>query len=245
MTTSWFASWFDSVYYHQLYQHRNDEEAQFFMSNLIKHLNIPKQKRVLDLACGKGRHSIYLASKGLDVVGVDLSPESITHAKQFEQEHLSFEVHDMRKSLDEFGKFDYIFNLFTSFGYFDSLEEHQQTINQIALGLKNAESRLVIDFFNAHKVIQKLVLKEEKIVADIIFDLQRYVENDYIIKNIRFEDKGELFHFQERVRALSLSDFENLLKTAGLEIEQTFGNFALEPFDLENSDRLILIAKLC
>ncbi|MCP4442214.1 MAG: class I SAM-dependent methyltransferase [Aureispira sp.] len=244
-TTSWFASWFDSPYYHQLYQHRNDEEAQFFMSNLIQHLAVSNEGRVLDLACGKGRHSIYLASKGLDVVGVDLSPESIAHAQQFGHERLSFGVHDMRESLEAYGQFDYIFNLFTSFGYFDTLEEHQETINQMAKGLKGNESRLVIDFFNAHKVIQKLVLKEEKTVGDIDFDLQRYVENGYIVKNIRFEDKGELYHFQERVRALSLEDFEGFLKGAGLEIEQTFGDFALNPFDLEESDRLILIAKPC
>ncbi len=48
---------------------------------------------MLDLACGKGRHSITLNKLGFDVLGIDLSEESITYAKQFENEYLKFEKH--------------------------------------------------------------------------------------------------------------------------------------------------------
>lgn len=242
--STWFATWFDSSYYHLLYQHRDDSEAQFFMDNLVQHLKVPERASILDLACGKGRHSIYLANKGFDVVGVDLSPESIEHARQFEHEHLHFDTHDMRAPL-AVGPFDYIFNLFTSFGYFPTEEEHIQTLREMKKGLKSTDSMLVIDFFNAHKVIQKLVLTEEKTLSEITFKINRRVENGYILKDIRFEDKGKAFHFQEKVRAFTLEDFKGFFKQVGLELLETFGGFDLSNYDPKQSDRLILIAKPC
>ncbi|BDS12692.1 class I SAM-dependent methyltransferase [Aureispira anguillae] len=242
--STWFATWFDSSYYHLLYQHRDDTEAHFFMDNLVQHLQVPEQAKILDLACGKGRHSIYLADKNFDVVGVDLSPESIEYARQFEHKHLHFDTHDMRQPLSV-GPFDYIFNLFTSFGYFPSEEEHLQTLQAMKNGLKSPNSTLVIDFFNAHKVIQNLVLSEEKTLSGISFKINRRVENGYILKDIRFEDQGNQFDFQERVRAFTLADFKRLFEQVGLKLVQTFGSFDLKPYDPIHSDRLILIAKPC
>lgn len=242
--STWFATWFDSSYYHLLYQHRNDAEAQFFMDNLVEHLQVPSQAKILDLACGKGRHSIYLANKGFDVVGVDLSPESIEYARQFEHERLHFDTHDMRQPIQK-GPFDYIFNLFTSFGYFSTEEEHIQTLLAMKQGLKSEDSLLVIDFFNAPKVIQELVLAEQKTISDLTFHLNRRVENGYILKDIRFEDKGEQFHFQESVRAFTLADFQKMFEQVGLELVQTFGDFKLSPYNSALSNRLILIAKPC
>ena len=103
---NWYTSWFDSPFYHILYKDRDDIEAQHFMDNLSNYLNIPEHGEILDLACGKGRHSIYLNSLGYNVTGVDLSKNSIDYAKQFENETLQFEVHDMcepyKKQLDAF-----------------------------------------------------------------------------------------------------------------------------------------------
>jgi len=238
--SNWFATWFDSHYYHILYQHRDDAEAEFFMDNLVDHLQIPANADVLDLACGKGRHAIYLSKKDLNVTGVDLSAESIKHAKQFEHDKLHFQTHDMRQAIS-FGPFDAIFNLFTSFGYFDSDEMHLQTLQQMQAALKDKDSPLVIDFFNAHKVIQKLVLQEEKEVQGILFRLERKVENGYIVKDIRFEDQEKAYHFQERVRAFVLDDFRRMLKSSSLQLTATFGDYDLSAFDAATSNRLILI----
>jgi SAM-dependent methyltransferase len=240
--STWFATWFDSSYYHLLYQHRDDTEAQFFMDRLVDYLQPTTDSRLLDLACGKGRHSIYLAKKGFDVVGVDLSPESIAHAQQFAHERLQFATHDMRQPLT-LSPFDYVLNLFTSFGYFPTEEEHVQTLQAMRSSLRNEQSRLVIDFFNAPQVIAKLVLKEEKTLSGITFRLQRRVENGYIVKDIRFEDKGQVYHFQERVRAFDLADFERLLPQAGLRIVETFGSYDLQAYDAQQSPRLILLAE--
>ena len=77
---SWFANWFDSPYYHTLYKNRDEKEAQVFIDNLVQHLQSPKGSTLIDIACGKGRHATYFNSLGLDVVGVDLSPNSIASA---------------------------------------------------------------------------------------------------------------------------------------------------------------------
>jgi len=82
-TENWFASWFDTKYYHILYKERNDEEAQLLMDNLTHYLNLPEDAKILDLACGKGRHAIYLNSLGFDVTGADLSENSIAEASKF------------------------------------------------------------------------------------------------------------------------------------------------------------------
>lgn len=240
MKNNWFATWFDSKYYHILYQHRDDAEAHFFIDNLIQYLHLPKQAAVLDLACGKGRHSIYLAQKNLEVTGVDLSPESIAHAKQSEKSNLQFHTHDMREPIN-FGSFDAIFNLFTSFGYFDTEEEHLQTLQSMKNGRKKSDGTIVIDFFNAYKVIQNLVLEETKTLDNITFQLRRWVENGAIIKQISFEDKGQKFQFQEKVHAFSLEQFQQLFDQVGLKIIETFGDYSLSSFDKQTSDRLIMI----
>ena len=92
---NWFASWFDTPYYHILYKDRNYREAQIFMDNLTHYLNLPEKAKVLDLACGKGRHSIYLNQLGFDVVGADLSENSIAIASKNSNDTLHFQVHDM------------------------------------------------------------------------------------------------------------------------------------------------------
>lgn len=96
---AWYASWFDTPYYHILYKDRDYDEAQLFIDNLTHYLNIAEDATILDVACGKGRHAIYLNSLGYDVVGTDLSSNSIEEAKAFENEKLHFEVHDMREPL--------------------------------------------------------------------------------------------------------------------------------------------------
>lgn len=239
-TTAWFASWFDTPFYHILYKDRDYDEAQLFMDNLTQYLNIPEGGTILDLACGKGRHSVYLNSLGYDVTGVDLSENSIAHAKQFENDSLHFKVHDM---CQPFGKrFDAVFNLFTSFGYFDNEEDNLKTIKAIRENL-NPFGFGVIDFMNSDYVIDNLVPEETKTVDGIDFNLKRYVEDGYIIKEITFTHEGDDYNYQERVRAFTLADFEALFEKAGVYLLDVFGDYKLRKFDNKTSERLILIFK--
>ena len=76
-SSSWYTSWFDTPFYHILYKDRDYSEAQDFMTNLTEYLNMPEHGTIMDLACGKGRHSVFLNTLGYNVLGVDLSQNSI------------------------------------------------------------------------------------------------------------------------------------------------------------------------
>ena len=237
---NWFAAWFDTPYYHILYKDRNYREAQLFMDNLTHYLNLPEKAKVLDLACGKGRHSIYLNQLGFDVLGVDLSENSIEEAKKNTNDHLHFRVHDMREPFDE--KFDAIFNLFTSFGYFENEEDNLKTLIAIKESLSEY-GFAVIDFMNVTNVIAHLVPEETKTVDGIDFNIKRFYIDGYIYKEIGFQDKGEKFHFTEKVKALTLPDFQQLMEEAGIFLLDTFGDYKLKKFHKTESERLIMIFK--
>lgn len=239
-TKKWYASWFDTPFYHILYKDRDYAEAEAFMTTLTNYLNLPEQAKILDLACGKGRHSIFLNKLGYDVIGADLSENSIAHAKQFENDTLHFKVHNMCLPYGE--TFDAVFNLFTSFGYFENESDNLSTIKAIKADL-NEFGFGVIDFMNSNYVINNLVEKDTKTVDGIDFNMTRRVENGYIIKDISFTFEDEDYQFQEHVKAFTLSDFETLFEKAGVYLLDVFGDYKLNKFDAKNSERLIMIFK--
>ncbi|RFC54843.1 SAM-dependent methyltransferase [Brumimicrobium aurantiacum] len=237
----WFETWFDTSYYHILYQNRDFTEAEKFISNLLAYLNLPKSSNCLDLACGKGRHSIFLNKQGLQVTGVDLSANSIENAKPFENDTLSFDTHDMREVYLE-NTYDVVFNLFTSFGYFEDYDDNQKVLDSVHQMLVE-DGLLVIDFMNADYALDNLVEEEVKTLSGIDFNITKSYNGSHIFKNIDFVDKGKPFHFQEKVQAIKKEEFETLLENAGFDVLDVFGDFSLAPFDRKESDRLIIIAK--
>ena len=241
MKNEWFTSWFDTAYYHTLYQDRDQNEARAFIVKLVNDLKIPKSACVLDLACGKGRHSLTLCELGYNVLGVDLSENSIKTASEFSTEKLSFAVHDMRNIIEK-KTFSAVFNLFTSFGYFDDEKDSLRVLNSVNCMLEEG-GILVIDFMNALRVVRTLVENEIKTIDDIDFNIQRKYDGQHIYKEIEFTDNGKNFHFTERVQALTIDIFEKLLSQSGFRILRTFGNFDLSPFNKITSDRLIIIAQ--
>ena len=116
LSPAWYRHWFDADFYHQLYGNRNETEAAAFIDALLTELAPEPASIMLDLGCGKGRHSRHLAMKGFRVLGMDLSAASIRAAKKYNSHRLNFIRQDMR---EPFGNqcFDYVFNFFTSFGY--------------------------------------------------------------------------------------------------------------------------------
>ena len=150
MKKEWFASWFDSRYYHILYKNRNDLEAARFIDNLLTYLRPTESSYILDLACGAGRHSIYLNQKGFSVHGVDLSSKSIELANKSIRKDLKFSVHDMR-DLDSVNRYTHVFNLFTSFGYFDDDNDNNKVVSSIFNSLK-PEGIFILDFLNAELI---------------------------------------------------------------------------------------------
>lgn len=239
MKKEWFTEWFDSAYYHILYQQHNENEAQAFMDTLMNKLQPQPGDTILDLACGKGRHSRYLAGKKLNVTGIDLSESSIQYARQFENENLSYYSHDMRKPF-RINYFDYILNLFTSFGYFKTDAEHLETLKNIHDGLRN-DGIFVLDFFNSHYIAANLRVNEEKLVGSTNFIIEKRIDNGYVFKKISFETPQQHFFFEEQVRLFTLEELTILILKAGMEVKECFGNYQLQSFDINASPRLILI----
>lgn len=242
MEKEWFMEWFGSPYYHILYKNRDENEARQFIDALLAWLQPDSGAHALDLACGKGRYSRYLAEKGLLTTGLDISASSIAYARQFESERLSFFQHDMRQ-LFRINYFDLIFNFFTSFGYFENELDHFRTILNISRGLKQG-GRFVLDFFNSRKVLEKLKPLEIKEIDNYTFHIRKELDQEgYIVKTIAFEAEGQQMEFRERVRAFTLKDFTAYFEKASLALEATFGDYQLKAFDPEQSDRLILVAR--
>lgn len=237
--TDWFSGWFNSPYYHILYKHRDYREAEFFIKKIADFLNFQPRHKILDLACGRGRHSVYLNKMGLNVVGLDLSPENIAYAKQYENEKLHFHVHDMREVFEECC-YDFVLNLFTSFGYFPSDEEDLKVIHSATVNLKS-EGRFIIDFLNPKQVIAQMVPYEQKEIDGILFHIHKSLEDGFIVKTIRFEDQGQAYTFQERVKAIPYNQFRSYFEQSKLDLIHTFGSYHLESFNAETSERMIFV----
>jgi len=240
-TAEWFKDWFNSPYYHLLYNNRNEEEANFFIDNLCAFLNLKPKSNVWDLACGKGRHSVALNKKGLNVIGTDLSENSINEALLSSNSNLDFYVHDMREAF-RINYFEAVFNLFTSIGYFENFNDNFLVFKNVAKALK-PNGFFVIDFFNADKVISSISHDYQEKRGEIIFKIKKEIVNNVLNKTIAFNCNNKDYYFEESVSILKKEDFESFAKSAGLKIENIFGNYKLEPFDLKTSERLIILFK--
>ena len=235
----WFQSWFNTPYYHILYKNRDYKEAELFIRNLVHYLNLDTENdSILDLACGQGRHSIFLNSLGFKVKGIALSKKSIENASESATNSLSFEVHDMRTLYDS--QFEVVLNLFTSFGYFDNESDNQNVIRTIKSSLK-PNGIGVIDFMNSPQVIENLLAENSHTTDSLTFNLKRDYTDGFINKSIEVVDKDKTLQFKEKVRAYTFEDFKSMLSIAGLHLLDCFGSYKLEPYNKKTSDRLILI----
>ena len=239
--TEWFASWFDSPYYPMLYKHRDEAEAREALTNLHRFLALPENTLVLDLCCGQGRHSRTLHKLGCQVVGIDLSASAIAHARSMAEPGQQFEVQDMRNfSLPQ--RFDVVFNLFTSFGYFDSNEENLRVLGRINAHLQ-PNGILALDYLNAIPLLNQQTQRAEQTINGVLFRTAKHIEGNSVVKNIEVIDSGQMHVFSERVQLITLADFTAMLQSCGFVIEKVFGNYRLEDYRPEESPRCLIIAR--
>ena len=241
--TAWFKDWFNSPYYYKLYFKRDEAEAAAFIDKLIDHLQSVCGCQMLDVACGKGRHSIQLASKGFNVTGIDLSEDSIREAKEHESENLQFFLHDMRLPF-WINYFDYAFNFFTSFGYFKTRREHDNTIRTVAQSLKQ-NGIFVLDYLNVHYAEDHLVHKADKQVDDVNYFITKWYDETHFYKKIVVEDDelDEPLEYTEKVAKFSLGDFTEMFAYQGMQIQEVFGDYSFNSYDVKRSPRMVIIAR--
>jgi SAM-dependent methyltransferase len=238
----WFASWFDSAHYHRLYAHRDEAEAAGLIDRLMDRLRPVPGATAVDLGCGAGRHSRWLASHGLDVTGLDLSSASLDEARLSESPRLRFGRQDMRLPFGD-EAFDFVFNLFTSFGYFQDPADHLKVVQNIARSLKTGGT-LVLDYLNVSRAEALLVAQDLQERDGVRYQISRWADPGHIFKRIVIDDPhGGVQEHVERVAKLGLDDFRFMFELCGLSIAEVFGSYNLEPFDERTSSRLMLVAR--
>lgn len=238
---NWFKTWFNSDYYHKLYQHRNDDEARLFIDALLEVLQPAPGCAMLDLGCGAGRHSKYLAQKGFHVKGLDLAANSISEAKKHETDRLQFAQHDMRVP---FGKdrYEFVFSFFTSFGYFKDTRENEKVISNISSALKK-EGVVLFDYINPTYAEAHLIPVEEIEIDGVIYRINRWADNYFIYKRIAIMDGSKMpLEYVEKVAKLGLNDFDSMFAKHYLQRVKVYGDYALDGFDTYSSKRMIIVA---
>ena len=237
---NWFKTWFNSDYYHMLYRNRSQKEANLFIDKLILNLKLDENTRILDLGCGKGRHAYKMSKYFNHVDGLDLSDQSIAKAKEFSKSNLNFHIGDMR-NFNLPNHYNYIFNLFTSFGYFENINQNIDVLNCCSLHLKK-DGYLLIDYLNSELIRSQITKEEIKNIDRVIFKINKSIENNFITKKITILDNGKEESYTEKVQLFEKKQFIEMFKKSGFKLESSFGDYNLNKFD-EKSERLIMWAK--
>jgi hypothetical protein len=214
-----FSSWFNTPYYHILHKKNDASEASVFLETITNYLNLPEQATILNINSKDVQHSEHLNNLGYNVTEIDLNESSIK-SKQY----------------------DAVFNLFNGFGYFESDEDYLNVIKSMKANL-NDTGFAVIDVLNCDVAVEKLIPEETRTVGQIDFKLKQYIEDGYIIKDITFEADGEVHHYKERIKIYSFKDFETLFDQADAYLLDVFGDYKLNKFRPQTSERLVMIFK--
>jgi SAM-dependent methyltransferase len=233
----WFKDWFGTPYYALLYGHRDEHDARQWVESIKERWDMAPGTRLLDLACGRGRHARWFAEAGIQVTGIDISEASILEARNTAQ-GARFEVHDMRQFFAH-QEFDAACCLFTSLGYFDTLADDRQVFASAHAALKPG-GRLVIDFMNSPLVLSGLVPQEEFVRSGVRFKVSRSIEDGIIVKRIDVQDGVLASSFEERVQALVPEQLEAMAQEAGFIVDGRTDGPVCVPFDPQRSSRFVL-----
>jgi cyclopropane fatty-acyl-phospholipid synthase-like methyltransferase len=240
----WFREWFNTDEYLYVYRNRNEQDAKKLVELIIKNVNLPENSRVLDLACGAGRHSVLFAQKGFKVTAVDLS-ENLLKVARLSAKEANVNINFVQADIRHFcinKKFDLIANLFTSFGYFDDDKENFLLFDTVQ-ELLNKNGSFALDYFNPIYIRKNLVKKSEEPFNGGKIIQEREIVGSRVIKRIKIIKDGKVKNFIENVRMYSLDEIENEIKKRGMKIKHIYGNSNGDSFAAEKSKRIILIAQ--
>jgi ubiquinone/menaquinone biosynthesis C-methylase UbiE len=220
-----------------------DERADQQTDFVVEALGLEPGARLLDLACGHGRHSARLARRGFAVTGLDVSESSLVIARETEP-GAEYVVGDMRELPLEDASFDAAINLFTAFGYFEDEADDQRVLHEVARVLRPGGSFL-IDTINPPGLFGRFRGRHWDRLDDDTLILE---EHEYDVATGRMKtdwtlifadgDRRELRH---SVRAYTAPELGRLLSAAGLDLTDSWGDFDSSELTRE-SRRLILRA---
>lgn len=244
----WFETWFNDTYA-KVYRHRNELEAKRAVEFIAKYFPLTKSPlaknaRVLDIACGSGRHLNFLAEYFEQPLGLDLSSSSLRRAQEFLSQqgaHCSLLQADMRALPLLSGTFDLICNFFNSFGYFASDEVNLQVLSEWRRCLKPG-GILSIDYLNKTALISNLVANSQRQVEELTIEERRELSPDrmQLRKQIIVRSATSEETYEENLRLYDLEDWKALSHSAGLELFDYYGDFDASAWESETSPRLIM-----
>ena len=240
----WFESWFESEEYLKVYKHRDEREALQLVESIISITNIKNKSKILDLACGAGRHSIEFAKKGFFLTAVDLSENLLNNAKVNAQ-NAEVDIDFIRADIRDFyidDKFDLVLNLFTSFGYFESDEENFKVFKS-AYDHLNENGFFIFDYFNKKYLEENLITNSSLRIEDGEIIQKRRIEKGRVIKDIIIKKNGNEKYFKESVKIYSLDEIKSKLELTKFNIKDIYGSFDRSKFDESLSNRIIIIAQ--
>lgn len=237
----WFEDFFGSDY---LIRYLHPEtEAQ--VEAIDKILHVRKAGRILDVACGAGRHSIGLAKRGYRVTGYDLSTALLAEARKAARVagvKPTFVHGDMRR-LGYTSAFDAAISMFTSFGYFDRPEDDRQVLRGIVRALR-PRGKFLMELFNREGLVSTLPNQSWQarddgsvVLEDASFDLLR---GRFETRQILIDRKGTR-DFTASVRAYTLAELKEMLDSTGLFVHRVLGGLDLSPYSAR-SRRMVLYA---
>ncbi|HMB00623.1 MAG TPA: class I SAM-dependent methyltransferase [Spirochaetota bacterium] len=237
MENFWYRYWFNEKYL-MLYGHRNHSDA-LDQINLYLNTACPlKTDRILDLACGQGRHCNILHNKGYRVEGLDLSPALLSLARQ-KYPHITFHQSDMRQIP---GRYNHILSLFTSFGYFKD-KENEKVIKNIAASLLPG-GIIWLDFFNSSYIKKNLVKKNQRVnKKGVTISEEREINNKRIYKKIFIEKNNKKEKYIESVRMYTKEELCTLLKKYNFTVKNIIGDYYGKKWH-KDSRRTIVFGKL-
>ncbi len=234
----WFEEWFGEEYL-RLYPHRDDTDAERVVGLICRTVPFQPGWRVLDVACGAGRHARAFEAAGARCFGLDLSQTLLRVARQVTRSPLVRA--DMRQLPIRPGSMDLTVNLFTSFGYFDRDAEHTAALEEMVATVRRG-GWFVIDFLNAAAVRRQLVPVETLQLAGSSIQVSRSVSPDgrYVCKSIRAAEGRQ---FRERVRLFEPDEMASMLKAAGVSVRFRFGDYDANPLAAD-SPRTVLAGQI-
>lgn len=240
----WYEQSFGSDYM-IVYRHRDWENANKEIAQMMRWLELPLGAQVLDIGCGMGRHAAALAASGYQVTGVDLSEVLLEEARLHDPSGSINWVHgDMRALPFASGSFDATVNLFTSFGYFSLEEDNIRVLQHIRRVLRTGGSFL-IDFMNPLYVQRNLVPQSERLDEEsgVYIKEVRSIQDGWVQKEItlyELDRPNDVRQYLERVRLYPIEWFQRHLAESALYLVRLYGNYDGSEYDANHSPRMIM-----
>ena len=211
------------------------EDTRRQVDFLVDKLELKGDERILDLACGFGRHSIELAARGFSVVGVDITKEYIDYANQtVRQENLDAEfiLSDIR-DVSFVNEFDVVINMGDgAIGYLENDTENLKIFDIVAKALK-PKGKHFMDIMNAdyaeHHFPCQLWDEGEKCLTLSKFEwnqetkIMLYGQVDYLYGKALSKPNIEQGN---PTRLYSLSEIDSIMSERGLVVQDSFADFS-------------------